>query len=304
MAGIAGAAVLVLRLWGAPAEPSPQPAGAPLALEPAALNVPLPEPLDIPPVQLPAGADCATGPAEAAAANASSLTTLIWSPYNRAETGWAIYVPVIAREINTVCAPETPGFAAALATWQAANRLPANGQLDPATYQVMNTRWLLARPFVVESNKGCPAAATADRLVALEAADIYGKPERLDRDALVAYRQMVADARAQVPAIAANKQLLTVFSGFRDPAADAARCAQDANCEGVTRTVCSAHRTGRAVDLMVGAAPGGRPDSSADANRLAQSRNPAYLWLVAHANRYGFYNYTFEPWHWEWAGTP
>jgi len=157
---------------------------------------------------------------------------------------------------------------------------------------------------VIESRRGCPATVAADRLVALAASEIYGKPEQLERDALAAYRRMVADARAEVPAIAADRRLLTVFSGFRDPVADAERCARDQNCQGVTRTVCSAHRTGRALDLVVGNAPGHRPDSSDDANRLAQSKTPAYLWLVANAKDYGFANYTFEPWHWEWIGPP
>jgi LAS superfamily LD-carboxypeptidase LdcB len=43
-------------------------------------------------------------------------------------------------------------------------------------------------------------------------------------------------------------------------------------------------------------------DSSADANRLYQVGTPAYRWLVANAARFGFVNYVFEPWHWEWIG--
>jgi LAS superfamily LD-carboxypeptidase LdcB len=27
---------------------------------------------------------------------------------------------------------------------------------------------------------------------------------------------------------------------------------------------------------------------------------PAYRWLVAHAERFGFYPYDLEPWHWEY----
>ena len=49
-------------------------------------------------------------------------------------------------------------------------------------------------------------------------------------------------------------------------------------------------------------APGFDADSSADPNRLHQSRNPAYVWLVWNAKRFGFTNYAFEPWHWEWTG--
>jgi LAS superfamily LD-carboxypeptidase LdcB len=32
------------------------------------------------------------------------------------------------------------------------------------------------------------------------------------------------------------------------------------------------------------------------------SGTPAYRWLVANAGRFGFVNYVFEPWHWEWTG--
>ena len=32
------------------------------------------------------------------------------------------------------------------------------------------------------------------------------------------------------------------------------------------------------------------------------SRTPAYRWLVANADRFGFVPYPFEPWHWEWTG--
>jgi hypothetical protein len=80
---------------------------------------------------------------------------------------------------------------------------------------------------------------------------------------------MAAAARAEDPRIAADPRNLTIFSGFRDPDADAVRCNAEGNCQGVVRAACSAHRTGLAVDLYVGQAPGYGPDSSADAqNRL------------------------------------
>ncbi len=248
--------------------------------------------------------DCGQGPKQAAAANAASLRTLAWGPFHRPETGWEVYAPRIALEIGTACAPDTPGFAAALLAWEQGRKLPADGQVDAGAFNVMNTAWLLARPFVVASQKGCPPAAPPGQLVQLTGADIYGKPERLLPAALAAYRRMAADARAADSAIAADKKMLTVFSGYRDPAADAARCAKDNNCQGAVRTICSAHRTGLAVDLVVGNVPGMRPDSSDDANRLAQTKTPAYRWLIANAGRYGFVNYTFEPWHWEWIAPP
>ena len=67
---------------------------------------------------------------------------------------------------------------------------------------------------------------------------------------------MVAAARAGVPAIAADRTLLTIFSGWRDPAADAARCALEGDCGTIARANCSAHRTGLAVDLYLAPAPG------------------------------------------------
>jgi LAS superfamily LD-carboxypeptidase LdcB len=56
------------------------------------------------------------------------------------------------------------------------------------------------------------------------------------------------------------------------------------------------------MDVYLGAAPGFVPESSADANRLFQSRTTLYRWMVRHAARFGFVNYPFEPWHWEWTG--
>ena len=67
------------------------------------------------------------------------------------------------------------------------------------------------------------------------------------------------------------------------------------------RATCSPHRTGYAVDLYLGQAPGYGPDSTADASRLHLSRTAAYRWLTANAGRFGFHNYPFEPWHWEWS---
>ncbi|MGZ6037396.1 MAG: D-alanyl-D-alanine carboxypeptidase family protein, partial [Phenylobacterium sp.] len=115
-------------------------------------------------------------------------------------------------------------------------------------------------------------------------------------------RELVAAARREDPRIAADPQALKLFSGFRDPAADQARCETDGNCNGVQRTTCSAHRTGLAMDLYMGQAPGFPPDSSAEATRAFMSRTPAYRWLVANAARFGFVPYPFEPWHWEWTG--
>jgi hypothetical protein len=247
--------------------------------------------------------DCASGPAAAAQANAASLATLAWAPFGRPETGWETYAPLIAREIGTACAPQTPGFAAALATWQAAHQLPADGVLQPATFEPMRVAFMLRRPFVQATRQGaCPAPPPDATLATATQVESYGGMTiRLRPGALDAYRRLVAAARQADPRIASDRQALTLISGFRDPADEAGRCVGGA-CNRRERASCSAHRTGLALDLYLGAAPGYRPDSSADPNRLWMSRTPAYRWLVANAGRFGFLNYPFEPWHWEWTG--
>jgi D-alanyl-D-alanine carboxypeptidase len=34
------------------------------------------------------------------------------------------------------------------------------------------------------------------------------------------------------------------------------------------------------------------------------ARSPLYRWMVVNAGRFGFVNYAYEPWHWEWTGEP
>ncbi|PIC01064.1 peptidase M15 [Caulobacter sp. X] len=244
------------------------------------------------------------GPAGAAAANAASLSTLAWSPFGKPETGWEIYAPRIAAEIGTSCAPGSDGFAAALARWQQANHLPRTGVMDAAAFAVMLPRWHLTRPFVRVNRDGvCPGAPAEASLATARPDESYGgKTIQLRPAALQAYRRMVAEARAA--GVLRRPEALTIYSGFRAPDADAQRCARDRNCQGLTRTICSAHRTGLALDVFIDAAPGFGPDSSADANRLAMARSPLYRWMVWNAGRFGFVNYVYEPWHWEWTGEP
>jgi hypothetical protein len=247
--------------------------------------------------------DCSVGPRADAARNAASLNSLAWAPFHRPEAGWATYEPLVAREIATACPPTSPGFAAALARWRGAHGLRGPGVLDAPTFSAMYQAWQARRPFVVVSKRACPAPPA---VVAQARKDEgwSGKPVSLRLGALGAYRKMVAAARAQIPALAADRQLMTMFSGYRSPAYDAERCARQHNCQGVTRAVCSAHRTGLAVDLFFGNAPGQAIDSSDNVNRLYISRTAGYLWMVKNADRYGFVNYAFEPWHWEWTGEP
>ncbi|HEY2659124.1 MAG TPA: D-alanyl-D-alanine carboxypeptidase family protein [Caulobacteraceae bacterium] len=239
----------------------------------------------------------------AAEANAASLWTLPIDPFGRPEQGWAVYAPTIQRDIATRCRPERAGFAGALARWQTKQPLPPTGVFDTASLAPMKAAWQSKRPFVAIRAQGvCPLPPAETALEAAKPEETLGKAVQLRPGALKAYRRMVAAARDEIPSLAAEPDVLKLFSGYRSPAADDARCAAEGNCQGVVRAACSAHRTGLALDLDVGAAPGFMVDSSADPNRLFQSRTPAYRWLVRNAVRFGFVNYVFEPWHWEWRG--
>ena len=298
LVGLAAAVIVLglvaLRVTSCAPAPKPAPIPGPPPIS-------APPPLPAPP--LPA-TPCDAGPTAAAAANAASLRTLAWSPFGRAELGWETYVPLIAREIHTTCPPASPGFAAAFAAWEEEQKLPADGILDDAVFQRMKGVLQARRPFVqIVARRICPDAPSMARLeIGVPSEGYSGKRILLRPAAFTAWRRMVAAAKAEDPRIAADPRNLTIFSGYRDPNADAARCNAEGNCQGVVRAACSAHRTGLAVDMYVGQAPGYGPDSSADPNRLYMSYTPAYRWLVANANRFGFVPYPFEPWHWEWTG--
>lgn len=283
-----GAAVLALTFCQ-PKPAQPPPAGT----QPA------------PPVE-PVEIDCA-GPAEMAAAaaqNGHMLSRLTWSPFGPEELGWEAYAPQVGREIASACPPSTPGFAAALAAWQARHGVAADGRMGEPTFTALKAAWHRRRPLRGKLPvDNCPPPPPAGALQAATAEEGYGgKVVSLTPPVLDAWRRMRAAAMAEDPAIARDPKSLVLVSGFRDPAADAARCAIEQNCDNRRRAICSGHRTGLVLDLYVGMAPGSDPTSTAHHNRLHQSRTPAYRWLVANAERFGFVNYIYEPWHWEWNG--
>jgi len=276
-------------------------APAPKPKPPAA--TPAPKAADAGPRRL--SRDCrAPGWEHAAAVNASSLNALPWTPFGRDETGWRVYAPLLAREIGVDCPPESTGFARALASWQKTQGVDADGLVSQLTFLRMKGEVQGRRPIVLLSVQGvCAAPAEEASLATARPDEGFGdKLIQLRPGALVAYRRMVAAARAEEPAIAADPELLRIFSAYRSPAYDAARCAVDNNCNGRERATCSPHRTGLAMDIYLGHAPGFDADSSADENRLHMTEGPAYRWMMLNADRFGFVNYPFEPWHWEWTG--
>lgn len=276
-------------------------------------SLPLPKPkpppamTQAPPTpRLSTHAECfkARGWAGAARTNAGTLSSLRWAPFGRPERGWEVYVPLIQREIGTTCAPATAGFADAFARWQGDQRLLPTGTMAEDDFMRMKGVLQTRRAFVRLSSEGvCPRPASEARLTSGAPHEGYsGTHVMLRPGAFDAYRRMVQAAKAEDPEIAKDRRNLTIFSAYRSPDYDAARCARDQNCNGIVRAKCSPHRTGLAMDLYVGQAPGFGPDSSADANRNFMTHTRAYGWLVKNGHRFGFVNYPFEPWHWEWTG--
>jgi hypothetical protein len=243
--------------------------------------------------------------ADAAQGNRDSLRQLVFAPFGRAERGWEYYEPLIAQEIGARCGPATPAFASDLAAWQSERGLDQTGLMDAPTFAAMKSTWQGRRAFVATSRHTCPSPPLESSLAVVPTDESYGGKTLLLRpNALAAYGRMLAAARAEIPEMRSDARLMTLFSAYRSPKSDAARCVRDRNCQGVVRATCSAHLTGLAIDLYLGAAPGFSPDSSDDRNRLYISHGAAYRWMVGNARRFGFVPYGFEPWHWEWTGEP
>ena len=249
--------------------------------------------------------DCRAGPGRGAeaAANAASLDAADWAPSGRQEAGWSAYAPLAAREVRTACHPASTAFAERLAAWRLAHGLGPGGVMDAPTVKALVVTWLLRRPFVQATRRGeCPPAPDpAGLATALPGETMGGKAVQAAPSALEAWRRLRGAARAERAEIAADPGLLAIASGFRGPEEEAARCAER-GCDTVSRSRCSAHRTGTAFDLVLTTAPGAAALSTAEADRKALVRTPAYLWMVANADRFGFLPYPYEPWHWEWAG--
>lgn len=238
-------------------------------------------------------------------ANAISEYSLEWSPFGTTEWGWVTYLPLLQNELGTDCDANTPAFAAALAAFQTRHALTPTGIFDQPTFLTLKGVLQERRPFVMARVRDeCPDPPPIRELGYLVESEEHADrlTRLLRRDVLDAYRRMVVAARVEVPQVRNDPERLQIFSGFRDPEADAARCAAERNCDGLRRAVCSPHRTGTAVDLYVGELLGMGVDSTNPASRLHMTQEPTYRWLVRNAGRFGFVPYIFEPWHWEYVG--
>ncbi|OYX79729.1 MAG: D-alanyl-D-alanine carboxypeptidase, partial [Brevundimonas sp. 32-68-21] len=143
--------------------------------------------------------------------NAASAYAMEWTPFGATEWGWRTYVPLIQRELHTTCGPGTPIFASQLAGFQQTHGLAPTGLFDASTFQVLRGLWQERRPFVMaRTRQECPDPPPINQLGYLVESEEHADrlTRLLRRDVLDAYRRMVAAARAEVPEVAADPELL------------------------------------------------------------------------------------------------
>ena len=237
----------------------------------------------------------------AAAVNVRLEKNLQWNFGKKRQTGWYIYVPLIQHTIKTDTASESNEFALALSVWQKENRLAPNGVLDEDTLMALIKFW---------QSRRIPKLYEADEKLLFNApiADFFDSTREVnllnvERETYKAYKKMIAAAAKDLDLKIKNGNLtgsdnfLKIISAHRSRAYQEQLRKKEPNAGRAQLAFTSPHFTGRALDIYVG----GEPVMTKDANRAIQIETKAYQWLVKNAERFGFYNYFYEPWHWEYV---
>ena len=240
--------------------------------------------------------------AESAAANAASKNSLAWTFGKNRQIGWNLYVPLIQHTIGSDAAPESNEFAAALAEWQKKNALVTNGKLDGDTMMGFVKYWQTRRmPKLFEADDS--------KLFRSPIADFYD-PTRdanllnVERETYDAYKKMIAAAAKDLNLktdgngnLTGADNFLKIISAHRSRAYQEQLRKKEPNAGRAQLAFTSPHFTGRALDIYVG----GEPVTTKDPNRAIQIETEAYKWLVKNAEKFGFFPYFYEPWHWEYV---
>jgi len=237
--------------------------------------------------------------ASAAEQNAKLKNALNWTFGGKSQRGWLLYLSLIRSLLATESDPDTSDFALALSRWQKQAGLTPSGILDHDTWMKMASVFQSRR----DKNR---SAAQPEQLRLVPAPDLYDpeRPEELryvDRRAYAAYQRMLAAAAVDLAlSDSSSEKWLKIISAFRSPAYQSKLRRRSPNSGRAGLALNSPHFTGRALDLYVG----GEPVSTKDQNRAVQVRTQVYQWLVRNAERFGFYPYFYEPWHWEYRPQP
>jgi hypothetical protein len=240
----------------------------------------------------------------AAAENSRLAGEMTWVFGGRTQTGWEIYEPLVADTIGSADGPATTEFAAAVSRWQTARGLEPTGILDEATLGTFMKYWQSRR-------LGRSDFPGPDKLLSAPITDFFDPTRdlsllQLERETYAAYKRMIAAASKDLGReirftkdgqLAPGEKYLRIVSAFRSQEYQDQLRARSPSSGRAALALHSAHNTGQALDLYVG----GDPVSTKDANRLLQTKTPVYRWLVKNAKRFGFYNYFYEPWHWEYV---
>jgi len=235
--------------------------------------------------------------AGAALANAKLRNSLEWTFGGKTQTGFNIYVPLITHTIGTESGPDTADFALALSKWQEKSGLPVSGVLDFDTLDNLIKYWQSRR-------LGRAGLSASDLLLTAPIVEFYDpsrSPEllQMERETYAAYKRMIAAATKELDAkiTSPGEKFLRIVSAYRSPEYQEALRKKEPNAGRGALAKNSPHSTGHALDIYVG----GEPVKTEDSNRWIQVQTAAYKWLVKNAEKFGFYPYFYEPWHWEYV---
>ena len=248
--------------------------------------------------QLPAADSKTTGLSfeKAAKKNSILMNSLSWQ-WGKAQKGWYLYVPLISKTLETDAKGDSREFAAKVAEWQKGADLPPNGVVDRKTLFSFIEHWQSKRLRPVYE-------ASENDLLAAPIGEFYdptrdAKLLKVDKKAFDAFKKMIATAeKTLTEQDGESGRYLSIISSYRSPAYQAELRRKEPGANRAQLAKKSPHFTGRALDIYVG----GEPVTTKDSNRAKQIKTEAYLWLVANADKYGFYPYFYEPWHWEYVG--
>ena len=213
-----------------------------------------------------------------------------------------VLVPLLQQTIGSSADLFSLEFASTLACWQGVHGLRADGQLTAKTRQALQNRWQSQRTLLGKATETPRSQLSVVpeplrfRIGASPKSD--AKLARQDAiDALVAMRA-AARKNSALGTLMSASQHLSVVSAYRSSAQTRA-IKQRTGADSTAIADRSVHMSGTAFDLYVG----GERTSAIGTNRVHQVRDyPTYRWLLQNARTFGFVNYYYEPWHWEFVG--
>ena len=220
------------------------------------------------------------------------------------QTGWHLYTSLIQKTIKTDKNENTVEFAREVYLWQLNRRLRASGIVNRQTLYSFIKFWQSQRvkPIVL---------AREYQLLTAPISDFYDPTRdiellKLEKRTYAAYKRLIAAAISDESLglkldgegkLNQDEKFLKIVSSYRSPKYQASLRKKQPGASRAQIAFKSPHFTGRALDIYVG----GEPVTTKDFNRAIQVKTRAYKWLVKNADKFGFYPYFYEPWHWEYV---